>query len=91
MGLRRRPGVWRFGRTAAILSMQHYSERLDTRNVILPPYTLLHLSGTHRMNDRVELLARLENLTNTEYEEINGFGSPGFAVFSVSTSCGFGR
>lgn len=73
--------TWNEGRTAAILSMQHYSERLDTRNVILPPYTLLHLSGTHRMNDRVELLARLENLTNTEYEEINGFGSPGFAAY----------
>jgi len=29
----------------------------------------------------VQLFARLDNLTNTYYEEVNGFGVPGFGMY----------
>jgi vitamin B12 transporter len=73
---------WYDGRGAATLAFQYYSNRLDTNNVMLPNYALLNLSGNWWMNDRVEIIGRIDNLTNTEYEEVNGYGTPGFGMYA---------
>ncbi|QDU26521.1 Vitamin B12 transporter BtuB precursor [Anatilimnocola aggregata] len=72
---------WYEGRGAATLSFQHYSNRLDTGNIFLPSYSLLNLSGNWRMTDRLEFVGRFDNLANTEYEEVRGYGTPGFGAY----------
>jgi vitamin B12 transporter len=72
---------WWEQRGAVTLSFMYFSNRLDTGNVVLPNYTLLNLSGNYFYSDRLEFIARFENLLNTEYEEINGYGTPGFSAY----------
>ncbi|MCH7743957.1 MAG: TonB-dependent receptor [Proteobacteria bacterium] len=48
--------------------------------VSLDSFTLVNISGTYRLNHKVELTLRLENTLDEKYEEVFGFSSPGFAV-----------
>mgnify|MGYP000176561175 CR=1 FL=1 len=43
--------------------------------VRLPDYTLVNLSASHRINDRLELTARVNNLTNRRYQEVLGYAT----------------
>jgi len=67
-------------RSSLTLSTIYVGTRLDTNNNVLPQYTLLNLSGTYQATERVQLFARLDNITNTFYEEVRGFGTPGFGM-----------
>jgi vitamin B12 transporter len=69
------------GRSSITLSTIYVGTRLDTNNVTLGQYTLLNLSGTYQASERVQLFARLDNVTNTFYQEVNGFGTPGFGAY----------
>ena len=69
-------------RSSLTLNAIYAGTRLDTNNVTLSPYMLLNLSGTYQATERVQLFARLDNLTNTFYEEVNGFGVVGFGMYS---------
>ena len=58
--------------------------RLDTSSsgsVSLPRYTLLNLTGRHQWSPHCELFARIDNLLNSNYEEVFGFGTPGISGF----------
>jgi vitamin B12 transporter len=61
--------------------MIYVGTRLDTNNFVLGQYTLLNLASTYRASDRMDWFLRFDNLTNTEYEEIRGFGSPGLGIY----------
>ena len=74
--------AWLQNKGALTLSYQYYSNRLDTNNFVLPNYSLLNLSGNYWYNDRIELIGRFDNLTNTEYEEVRGYGTPGFGAYA---------
>ncbi|MEM8699344.1 MAG: TonB-dependent receptor, partial [Pseudomonadota bacterium] len=53
----------------------------------LDDYFLLDLNGSYQMTDKVQLTARIENVTDTDYEELDGFetrGITGFAGVRVS-------
>jgi vitamin B12 transporter len=67
-------------RSSLTLSTIYVGTRLDTNNNVLPQYTLLNLSGTYQATERVQLFARLDNITNTFYQEVRGFGTPGFGM-----------
>lgn len=73
--------AWLQNRGAVTLSFQYYSNRLDTNNIVLPNYTLLNLSGNYWYNDRLEFVGRFDNLANSEYEEVRGYGTPGFGAY----------
>lgn len=73
-------------RSSVTLSTIYVGTRLDTplpsgSRSILPQYTLLNLSSTYQATDRVQLFARLDNITNTFYQEVRGFGAPGFGMY----------
>jgi vitamin B12 transporter len=68
-------------RSAVTLSTIYVGQRLDTGNRTLDQYMLLNLSGTFQATERVQLVARLDNITNTYYEEVRGFGTPGFGAY----------
>lgn len=78
VGLTRR---WFQNKGAATLQFMYFSNRLDTNNFVLPNYTLLNLSGNYFYSDRLEFVARFDNLLNTEYEEVRGYGVPGFGAY----------
>jgi vitamin B12 transporter len=72
------------GRTSVGLYGVMVGPRLDTSftgPVVLPRYTLLNLTGRHQWTESCELFARLDNVLNQHYEEVYGFGVPGFSVF----------
>lgn len=72
---------WWENRGAVTLSLMYFSNRLDTNNVVLPNYTLVNLSGNYFYSERLEFIARFDNLLNKEYEEVNGYGTPGFGAY----------
>lgn len=49
-----------------------YQERVE-----LNAFTLVSLSSYYNVNDLVTVTARLENITDEDYEQVYGFTSPG--------------
>jgi vitamin B12 transporter len=50
--------------------------------VELDSFTVVDLAGSWKLNDRLELTARMNNLLDEDYEEILGFTRPGRSVFA---------
>ena len=48
----------------------------------LRDYILLNLTGTYELNDSWELFARGHNLTDSDYEEVFGFATPGISAYA---------
>ncbi len=53
----------------------------STTRVNLDSYVLVNVASSYQLTDNVELFARVENATNTDYEESYGFNSNGVAGF----------
>jgi vitamin B12 transporter len=49
--------------------------------VDLDDYILVNASGSYRLSEYWELFARADNLTNTDYEEVFGFGTAGISAY----------
>ncbi len=49
--------------------------------VTLDSYFLVNLRASYRLNDRVKIFARVDNLFNQYYEEIWGYGTPGLSAY----------
>lgn len=47
----------------------------------LSPYARLDLLAEYRVNETVALFARAENLTDTRYEEVRDYGTPGRSLY----------
>ncbi|THD71508.1 TonB-dependent receptor [Phenylobacterium sp.] len=47
----------------------------------LKAYTLVNLNGSWKLNQRVELFARVENLFDRSYQEVFSFAAPGRAAY----------
>jgi vitamin B12 transporter len=62
-------------------NMLYVDNRLDTGSNVLSPYITLNMTGAYRPSDRYELTARLDNLTDTRYEEVFGYGTPGISGY----------
>jgi vitamin B12 transporter len=59
----------------------YVDQRLDTGNNRLDPYVTLNLSGSYRPGPCCELTARIDNVTNSRYEEVFGYGVPGIGGY----------
>jgi len=53
-----------------------------SERVTLGSHTVVNLAGSWRLNDQLELIARLENLFDEDYEEVLGFVRPGRAAYA---------
>lgn len=53
--------------------------------VPLDDYFLLDVSGSYQLTKQVKLFARVENLTDEDYREVFGFGTPGIAAYAGAT------
>lgn len=52
-----------------------------TTPVTLSAYTLVNLLASYQMDEHVKFFGRVENLFNTQYEQIFGYGTPGQSVY----------
>ena len=64
--------------TALSVSSQ-YSTRFSTMKQ--SGYTVFNLAGRYRVNDRTQLWARIDNLFDEDYEEVEGFQTAGFSIY----------
>jgi vitamin B12 transporter len=51
-------------------------------DVQLRPYLLASVSGSWALTGAVTVFGRIENLLNTRYEEVLGYGSPGISAYA---------
>ncbi|NIM90472.1 MAG: TonB-dependent receptor [Candidatus Aminicenantes bacterium] len=70
------------------LSLIHLGKREDldfsawpAARATLPGYTLLNASVSYNIKARVQFFFRLDNILDVEYENILGYGTPGFSAF----------
>ena len=48
----------------------------------LDAYTLINIAGHYSLFKFLRLFARFENLLDTDYEEVYGYGTPGLSAFA---------
>jgi vitamin B12 transporter len=53
-----------------------------SEEVSLNEYQLLNFTVSYKLFNMIKVYTRLENLLNEQYEEIYGFGTPGFSVYA---------
>lgn len=58
-----------------------YDAFYNRQPVSLTPYTLVNLSGSYKLTDRVEAFGRIENLTDRHYQEVWTYGAAGRAGY----------
>ncbi|MFO7526539.1 MAG: TonB-dependent receptor [Ignavibacteriaceae bacterium] len=55
---------------------------LGSTRIQLDPYVLLNLAAHYRLFDFLRLNIRVENLLDSDYEEVFGYGTPGLSFYS---------
>jgi vitamin B12 transporter len=50
--------------------------------LIAPGYAVVNLAATYKLDEHVDLFARVDNLTNTQYQNPTGFMQPGLGVYA---------
>ncbi len=59
----------------------YVGERKDWGNVTLDSHTLVNLAGAWRLSEIFQIFGRVQNLTDEEYEEAGGYGTPGRSAY----------
>jgi vitamin B12 transporter len=55
-------------------------------NVTLPGYARIDVIASYKVNDTFTAYVRVENLTNTNYEQVYNYGSPGRSAYAGLTA-----
>lgn len=55
---------------------------LDVGDAVLKRYTTLSLRASYRIEEHLEVFGRVENATDTDYQDIDGFGTPGASAYA---------
>jgi vitamin B12 transporter len=91
--LRRAPHKARFGirrrmlegRGQVLLDCLYVGPREDVgqypARTTLSEYWLVNLAGTYDLTERIQLVARVDNLLNEKYQEVYGYGAPWLSFF----------
>jgi vitamin B12 transporter len=75
-------------RANANLDIFYFGEREDldlydwTQTKTLGAYTVVNLALSYEISEHFRIHGRVENLFDEEYEEVNGFGTPGIAGYA---------
>lgn len=59
-----------------------FSSSTPRDRVDLPGYTLVNLAGAYNISKSVQLIGRIENLLDQDYEEVYSAQSPGIGIFA---------
>lgn len=68
------------GRWGGALSVRHNGDEEDSRGTV-DAWTRLDASARYDLTDRIELYARGENLTDEDYQQVFGYGTPGISGY----------
>jgi vitamin B12 transporter len=72
-------------RLNAGLTVKHVANRVDFRTDYttgpVPDYTTLNLTARYSLTESADLVLRIDNLTDTQYQEVAGYGSTGRAFY----------
>lgn len=63
------------------IELSYTGPRPDHGDIELPAYTLLNLTGEHRLSRQWRLLGRIENLLDEEYELASGYNTPEVSAY----------
>lgn len=71
----------------ARMALQNYdtdftAASFGTSLVRLDDYVVVDIAGAYRMTPNVEIIGRVENLTDADYQELDGYASPGLTGFA---------
>jgi vitamin B12 transporter len=78
------------GRTQVSVGVQHVAGLVDydftapsygMAKIPLQDYTLVNLSVSHALTDKVELTGRVENLFDARYQEVDGYATQGLTAY----------
>ena len=67
------------------LTLQHVADRLDTRTDFstgpVPDYTVVNMNLRYALTDRSDLTLRVDNVFNTQYQQVAGYGTSDRAFY----------
>ncbi|MBN4049996.1 TonB-dependent receptor [Nitrospira defluvii] len=65
------------------LDFRYVGKRFNdtANNIRMNDYTVVNVAGTYDFTKTVQVFARVENLLNRDYQEVNGFATAGFSGF----------
>lgn len=66
------------------VNVTYVGARFDDASATVPlsSFALVNLTSTYALTDRADLFARVENLFDTHYEPVFGYGAPGRSAFA---------
>ena len=69
------------GKLSGSFGVNHVGERQDVSGP-LAAYTVVDIRTAYALNDSVDLFARVENLLDNTYQEVEGYGTAGRSVYA---------
>jgi len=63
------------------LGIVYVGKRLEYGDKMMGGYAVVNLAASYDINENLQLFGRVENLLDRDYEETDGYGTPGFSVF----------
>jgi iron complex outermembrane receptor protein len=69
-------GSWIIGATLTYAAAQYYRGDESNQNGQLPGYALVNLHSSYKVNEHIELFARVDNLFNARYSTFGQYGDP---------------
>ncbi len=72
------------GRAGVDLGIDYNGKQLNRKAnpVMLDDFVLVNLAGSYRITERIELFGRIDNLLDTDYEEVPGYHTTGIGFFA---------
>jgi vitamin B12 transporter len=64
------------------LEVIHVSKKIDYPDVELDGYNILNFAVIYDITKNISLLGRIDNVLNTEYEEVKGYGTAGISGYT---------
>ncbi|MBS0210686.1 MAG: TonB-dependent receptor [Planctomycetes bacterium] len=72
------------------LTVMYVGQRDDIdyigNRVQLDPYVVAYVAGSYNLTQRVQLFGRIDNLTDTRYQEVSGFGVMPFSGYAGASA-----
>ena len=72
------------GKANVNLGIDYNGKQLNRKNnpVMLDDFTLVNLAAAYKVTERIEIFGRVDNLFDTDYEEVPGYHTTGIGFFA---------
>jgi vitamin B12 transporter len=73
---------YRWDKTDLGLDLIYVGSRVDYPAVAMSEYALVNLMASYELDNHVKLFGRVNNLFDTHYQEVKGYGTPGLSIYA---------